>query len=147
MADSYEKRIIRSLRQMTQYLDKHSRQLLKHQDITVPQVMCLNELMEKGALTVAVLAASIHLSPSTMVGIIDRLEKKKLVTRVRSNVDRRAVFIEVTEKGRKFITASPHLLYNKLNETLQRLSEENKIQVANALDLLILQMEKSTSFS
>ncbi len=111
-------------RQLTQYLDTHSRQLLKNQDVTVPQVMCLDELCEHGVTTVAVLASRLHLSPSTMVGIIDRLEKKKFVTRTRDHVDRRSVFIDITQTGRAFIATAPHLLHNRLHDTLQQLARK-----------------------
>lgn len=134
---SYEKRIIHALRLLTQYLDTHSRQLLKNQQITVPQVMCLDKLCENGAMTVAVLAAAIHLSPSTVVGILDRLEKKKFITRTRDSVDRRSVFVDITDEGRHFITSAPHLLHNRLHDNLQKLSESEQIVIANALDRLL----------
>jgi DNA-binding MarR family transcriptional regulator len=131
------------MRQMMRYLDTHSRQLLKNQDITVPQVMCLDELREKGALTVAVLADAIHLSPSTTVGIIDRLEKKKLVTRTRSNIDRRSVFVEITEQGRNFVIAAPHLLHNRLHSAMHHLPKEEQILIANSLDRMIQLLKES----
>ena len=133
----YSKRIARAMRQMMQYLDTHSRQLLKNQDITVPQIMCLDELREQGVMTVAVLASAIHLSPSTTVGIIDRLEKKKLVKRTRSSVDRRSVFVEITEQGRNFVIAEPHLLHNRLHAAMQHLAKEEQAQIANALDRMM----------
>ena len=127
------KRIARVMRQMMQYLDTHSRQLLKNQDITVPQVMCLDELREKGSMAVAVLANAIHLSPSTTVGIIDRLEKKKLVKRTRGSVDRRSVFVEITEAGRNFVVATPHLLHNRLKDATKALSEYELTLIADSL--------------
>src|SRR5579885_1379352 len=108
----YQRRIVRALRQLTQALDAHSRQLLARHDVTMPQILCLDDLNERGAMTVTVLAGSIHLSPSTTVGILDRLEKKGFVTRTRDTVDRRAVSVEITDKGREFLVATPHLLHN-----------------------------------
>ena len=138
---SYEKRIIKALRRLTQYLDTHSRQLLKNQDVTIPQVMCMDMLCEQGAMTVAVLAACLHLSPSTTVGIIDRLEKKKFVSRARDSVDRRSVFVDITQQGRDFIGSAPHLLHNRLNHRLEKLGEGERMQIANALDRLVLLMD------
>lgn len=142
--ESYEKRIVSSLRRLTQKLDAHSRQLLANYDITMPQIICLDMLNEKGAMTVTVLAGMIHLSPSTTVGIIDRLEKKEFVRRTRDNLDRRSVFVDITKKGRKFIITSPHLVHNKLQDSLMRLVEREQIQIANSLDLLLLLMSKKT---
>jgi DNA-binding MarR family transcriptional regulator len=135
-ADDTTKQIARDMRRLMQYLDTHSRQLLKHQDITVPQVMCLDELRDRGALPVAVLANAIHLSPSTTVGIIDRLEKKKLVKRNRSDTDRRSVFVEITELGRNFVVASPHLLHNRLKSAMKRLPEQEQEQICDCLKRL-----------
>jgi DNA-binding MarR family transcriptional regulator len=141
----YGKRIVHSLRQLTQFLDTHSRQLLKLQDVTVPQVMCLDELREKGSTTVAVLAGRLHLSASTTVGIIDRLEKKRLVTRTRSSTDRRSVVVEITEKGRIFMEKTPDLLHNKLHHTLAKLSEAEQVQLANSLESLVISINESAA--
>jgi DNA-binding MarR family transcriptional regulator len=135
--DDYTKRIARAMRQMMQYLDTHSRQLLKNQDITVPQVMCLDVLREKGTMAVAMLAKAIHLSPSTTVGIIDRLEKKKLVKRTRGSVDRRSVYVEITEPGRNFVVAAPHLLHNRLQGAMESLPRDEQIHIADSLDRLV----------
>lgn len=44
------------------------------------------------------------LVPASLVGIIDRLEKKNLVSRIRSTSDRRAVYIIATPKSRELET-------------------------------------------
>ncbi len=134
---NYEKRIIFALRKIMQSFDTHSRRLIKKYDITVPQVACLYELFEKGAITVAVLAKNIHLSASTTVGILDRLEEKKMIKRTRDNIDRRSVFIDITDKGREFVVTAPHLLHNRLHEMMENLAESEQIMIANALDMLV----------
>jgi DNA-binding MarR family transcriptional regulator len=138
---NYEKRIVRALRRLTQKLDAHSRHLLIGYDVTMPQILCLDELNEKGVMTVTVLANAIELKPSTTVGIIDRLEKKGFVGRKRDTVDRRAVFVEITDKGREFIIKTPHLLHNRLHGKLRKLAKDEKIQIANSLELLLLFMD------
>ncbi|HEU5048554.1 MAG TPA: MarR family transcriptional regulator [Rickettsiales bacterium] len=138
----YEKRIVRALRQLTQKLDAHSRQLLANHDVTMPQIICLDTLTDKGAMTVSSLASTIHLTPSTTVGIIDRLEKKGFVKRMRDSTDRRAVFVEVTNEGREFMISSPHLLHNRLRDNLNRLLERDQAQIANSLDVLVQLMDK-----
>lgn len=140
----YEKRIVRSLRQLTQKLDAHSRQLLANYDVTMPQVICLDTLNDKGAMTVSALAATIHLTPSTTVGIIDRLEKKAFVKRMRDSTDRRAVFVEITDQGREFMISSPHLLHNRMRDNLNKLLERDQAQIANSLDTLVQLMDKKT---
>lgn len=137
MLTTYQKRIVRSLRQITQYLDSHSRQLLKAHDITVPQVLCLNELQEKGSMTVAILAENLLISASTLVGIVDRLEEKELVTRTRDAHDRRMIYVNITPKGRDFLVATPQLLHNRLHKALNEMEENEQIAIANSLERVV----------
>ena len=132
----YSKRIIFALRKIMQQMDFHSRNLDKQYSITIPQIVCLYELFEKGALTLSLLSKGVYLSSSTLVGVIDRLEEKGLVTRTRDTEDRRVIFIEIAEKGKQFVLTSPHLLHNRLDEQLKSLSESEQIIIANSLDLL-----------
>lgn len=138
---NYQKRIILALRSIMQSMDSHSRKLSKHYDITVPQIICLYEIYEKGAMTITVLSKSVHLTSSTLVGIIDRLEEKKLVTRMRDVADRRAIFIDITEKGRDFVKNAP-LIHNRLHDSLNSLSENEQIIIANSVELLVHMLEE-----
>jgi len=141
-APDYTKLVILALRKIMQSLDAHSHQLLKGHDVTVPQVMCLYELFEKGATTVAVLAHNVHLSASTIVGVIDRLEEKKLVTRTRGHIDRRSVFVNITAKGRKFVTDTPNLLHNRLHDSLYKLDEKQQFIIADSLETLVQMLKE-----
>ncbi len=118
-------------------MDSHSRNLLKHYDITVAQIICLYEIYEKGAMTISLLSKNVHLSGSTLVGIIDRLEEKKFIKRTRDTEDRRTIFIDITDKGRDFVKSSPHLLHNRLSDKLKNLPESEQVIIANSLELLV----------
>ena len=133
----YSKRIVLALRQIMQQMDHHSRDLDKQYGITVPQLVCLYEIYEKGIMTLSVLSKHVHLTASTLVGIIDRLEEKRLVMRTRNIEDRRVIFIEITDKGKQFVNTSPHLLHNRLDEQLKIIPEAEQIFIANSLDLLV----------
>jgi len=74
----------------------YSHKLAVESGVTVPQLSCLLRIVEVGPLSLKTLATEVDLSASTMVGIIDRLEKKDLVKRERSTVDRRQVLISST---------------------------------------------------
>lgn len=50
---------------------------------------------------VSEIAKSLNVTPGTMTVNIDNLEKKGYVTRERSESDKRVVFINLTEKGKK----------------------------------------------
>ncbi|KTD23877.1 transcriptional regulator, MarR family [Legionella lansingensis] len=136
-SEQRSKKIVLALRKIMQHMDFHSRRLNKTYGLTIPQIICLYEIYENGAITISSLSKRVYLSMSTLVGIIDRLEEKTFVNRVRDSKDRRIIFIDITEKGREFVFASPYLLHNRLNENLQALSEEEQIVLANSVNLLV----------
>ena len=136
----YSRRIVFALRKIMQQMDHHSRNLDKQHGITVPQLVCLYEIYEKGVMTLSVLSRHVHLTSSTLVGIIDRLQEKGLVARTRDTEDRRVIFIDITEKGKTFVSTSPHLLHNRLDEQFKIIPEAEQILIANSLDLLVVML-------
>ncbi len=97
----YELRILQALRRIIRAVDIHSHKLTTRHKITGPQLGCLMAIKESGPVTSAKLAQKVFLSPSTIVGIIDRLEEKKLVQRSRDSKDRRLIHIYITKaRGR-----------------------------------------------
>ncbi len=136
-SEQRSKSIILALRKIMQQMDYHSRRLNKCYGLTVPQIVCLYEIYENGIMTISTLSKKIYLSMSTLVGVIDRLEEKQFVNRTRDIQDRRIIYIDITEKGREFVTASPYLLHNRLNDNLQVLTVEEQIALANSINLLV----------
>ncbi len=76
------------------------RELFSQFDLTEQQWRVLRVLWTSNKTTSAELATRTLLPSPSLVGIIDRLEKKDLVTRMRSVEDRRVVFVIATAKGR-----------------------------------------------
>lgn len=99
-AQQYDLRILRALRRITRSIALHSRQLSAVSHITAPQLMCLRTVIANGPLTATAISREIHVSPSTVVGILDRLEDKGLIRRERGREDRRIVFVTATDAGR-----------------------------------------------
>lgn len=82
------------------------------------------------------------LAKASLVGIIDRLEKKGLVSRVRSTSDRRAVYIIATAKSRKLETEVSPLVAEiqlKVHSTVSEKEwvalEKTLLKISNSLDL------------
>ena len=76
------------------------RDLFARYDLTEQQWRVLRVIWTSDKVTSAELSERTLLSPPSLVGIIDRLEKKQLVTRLRSVTDRRAVYIIATARAR-----------------------------------------------
>ncbi len=76
------------------------RELFAHFDLTEQQWRVLRVLWSEKKVTSAQLAERTLLPSPSLVGIIDRLERRDLVTRLRSLEDRRVVYVIATAKGR-----------------------------------------------
>jgi DNA-binding MarR family transcriptional regulator len=138
---NYELRIFQSLRRIIRAIEIHSQKLSHDHQITGPQLGCLLAIKQHGALTTTRLAQTVFLSPSTVVGIVDRLEEKGLVSRLRSTRDRRQVQICLTEAGNSLADSAPSPLQETLAGSLQNLPALELVSITLALDKLVSLME------
>ena len=91
---------------------------------TFPQWIPLAKLHMGSATTVAELARECQLDTGAMTRLLDRLEAKDLVRRVRSQSDRRVVNIELTDEGRSAAREVPKHLAAVQNEYLAGFTQE-----------------------
>jgi DNA-binding MarR family transcriptional regulator len=75
--------------------------------LTARMLEVLRHLAGSGPLTVGEQAAHLGIGRATATELIDRLEAKGLVTRMRDQRDHRRVFVWLTEKGRRRIAELP----------------------------------------
>ena len=139
--NSYDLRILQSLRRIIRSVDLHSRKLLMQHNITGPQLACLLAVNDHGPLTASTLAKEVHLSPSTIVGILDRLEQKFWVERQRSSQDRRVVNINITQAGHKLAESAPSPLQETLSNSLRSLAEIEQVSITLSLEKIVALME------
>jgi len=130
-------RILRSLRRIIQAVDIHSRKLANMHKITAPQLVTLLWVVESGSSTASDIAKQIHLSNSTVVGILDRLEAKGLVRRERSTLDRRLVHVCATESGVQLAHTAPSPLQDVLARALHELPELEQTAIALSLERIV----------
>jgi DNA-binding MarR family transcriptional regulator len=76
------------------------RPLLEPLGLTHPQYLAMLALWQHGDLSLARLAALLHLEPATASPLVRRLEAHGLVTRSRAAGDERTLVIAVTAQGR-----------------------------------------------
>lgn len=77
------------------------RDLFQEFGVTEQQWRVLRVLWEQKHLTSTQISILTLLPSPSLVGILDRLEKKELVKRLRSSSDRREINITITDKGRE----------------------------------------------
>lgn len=106
-------------------------------DLTVPQVSALEELAKENGLSLKELSRRMALSHSTVSGIIDRLEHRKLVRRVPNEQDRRYSRIVLAENVREYIRdAVPQRRLGPLLEVLGRASADEQQDILTGIRTL-----------
>ncbi|MEZ5395742.1 MAG: MarR family winged helix-turn-helix transcriptional regulator [Bryobacterales bacterium] len=138
---AYEDRILRAIRRIMRSVDIYSHKLAIESGVTVPQLSCLRRVVAAGPLTHKALASEVELSASTLVGIVDRLEAKGLVTRERSKLDRRHVLIAATEEGVILASGSPSPLQDSLAAALEAVPELERAAITLSLERIVELMQ------
>jgi len=135
--DRYDLRILRSIRQLIRSVDTYSKKLATERGMTVPQLVCMMKIDELGPLPVKQLAEEAFISPSTVVGIVDRLERHGVFRRERSVRDRRLVRVSLTDKGREILAENPSPLHEAFADSLHALPDLEKATMAMSLEKIV----------
>ena len=92
------------IRQINNAFEKKANSRLKEKDLTFSQMSALIEIlnMPAGKTTFKELERRLSLAQSTTVGLISRLEQKKLVHVSGDKDDKRIKYVEITSLGEKF---------------------------------------------
>jgi DNA-binding MarR family transcriptional regulator len=140
-AARYDLRVLQALRQVIRAVDLHSRRLLTQHKITGPQLITMLTVKSYEPVTVSAIAGHIHLSPSTVIGILDRLEAKGLIRRDRDLKDRRLMWISLTEQGKVLANNAPSPLQDTLAEALVKLPETELVMIVESLERIVRFMQ------
>ncbi|OPZ16981.1 MAG: putative HTH-type transcriptional regulator YusO [candidate division BRC1 bacterium ADurb.BinA364] len=139
-SDKVSDNILISLRRIIRAVDLHSRQLVQKCGLTGPQLVVLRELDRVEQMPIGGIAKLANLSGATVTGIVDRLEKRQMAARVRGMSDRRQVFVQITDEGRKALRNSPPLLQERFGNALQSLESWEQAQLLASLERIARMM-------
>lgn len=86
-----------------------------------------------GPMTIQEMAAKIDVTSGTMTYIVDKLEKRELIKRVRCEEDKRRFYLELTEAGKRFWDIGVEMHAKQLREVFKGTSEEEMIQITEVM--------------
>jgi DNA-binding MarR family transcriptional regulator len=90
----------------------------KVEGLTIAQVRALFALDAHEAATAGEIAEAARLSPAAVSGMLDELERDGIVTRVRSDSDRRRVLVTLTDEGRAVLKKRRRLWLKRWEKAL-----------------------------
>lgn len=121
---------------VSQLASQHFRQYFARLDLTFPQAMVLNVLLDTAPMPISLLAERTGSANSTVSGIVDRLEKLGLVVRERSEEDRRVIYVNLTDACREKQKVTTADVRGYFAQLLDKLSQEEKTAIRDSLRLL-----------
>ncbi|MEG1255670.1 MarR family transcriptional regulator [Clostridium sp.] len=124
------------LRKICFYIKKKGRTILEDYDITPAQFEALQIIINHNEVTISELSNKLYQAPSTITDLIDRMESKELVQRIRDCKDRRIVRIKSLEKGNQILEAVLVERCKFLDYALKNVSEDDKNNFTQYLDIL-----------
>ncbi|MFT4939519.1 MAG: DNA-binding MarR family transcriptional regulator [Paraglaciecola sp.] len=136
----YEELLV-SLRRVIRAIDLYSKKLNKETGLTSPQLIVLQEIYLQDGIMVKEVAEHITLSSATVTSILDRLERRSLVQRERSTIDKRKVGLHLTDSGHAAIKSSPKPLQKHFINRFEALETWEQTQMLTTIQLIAKMMD------
>lgn len=109
-------------------------------DLTPTQLDVLTVLKEE-SLNLSKLSDLTMLDSSTLVGTVDRLEKRHLLQKKVSSKDRRQNIISLSSKGKSLMDSMPVFVSPALQEMVAGLSPEEREQLSEIMQKILVNMK------
>ncbi len=135
-----DEELLVALRKIIRAIDMHSRKLNKDVGLTGPQLMILQNVGRSGGVMVKEIAETINLSSATVTSVLDRMEARELVTRVRSTVDKRKVEVYLTDSGKAALATAPLPLQENFTNKFNELEDWEQSQMVATLQRIATMM-------
>ena len=104
--------------------------------LSMPQLGVLMQLHYRGNCGVSDISDRFDITSAAASQLVDKLVQGKLIQRQEDPNDRRAKLLNLTEKGRQLIHNSIEARYRWVNELAGKLTAEERVKVAEALQIM-----------
>jgi MarR family transcriptional regulator, organic hydroperoxide resistance regulator len=125
-----------NLRRVFQVVNEQSKKAKRKTGITGPQLWAIKIIAHSSPIRVSDLAGKMYLHPATVVGILNRLEERDLVKRIRTTDDRRVVHVALTDRGKDIVRRSPEVAQGMLVAGLEKLTVKKLNGIYDGLEQL-----------
>lgn len=135
--------VLTSLRRVIRAIDLHSKQLVKTASVTGPQLRLLQLIHSEQSATSRELADAMSLSQATVTSILDRLESRALIERIRSQTDKRKVHPRLTMEGKAILDSAPAPLQDSFVRKFDNLQSWEQHMIIASLQRVAEMMDAS----
>ena len=94
----------------------------------------LGILTSSGPMATSEIGRQLYISKPNMTPLIDKLVKDNMVKRIRSEEDRRIVYIRITDEGKNFLIEARNVVEKNIEENLSNLDEKDLKKLNTCLE-------------
>ena len=106
------------------------------------QIRTLMQIAKGEEVTAGSLAKRAELSPGAMTAMLDQLEAKEMITRRRSETDRRQVIVRMTDAGQEKLKAKRALWERYWHDALAEHSEAELLAAARVMSTIATMLDQ-----
>src|SRR5262245_56469489 len=117
-------------------LQSLSKRMQTELGVTGPQRLVLRAIGRVPKSSAGHIARLLSLDPSTLTGILQRLEKKQLVVRMRDREDRRRALFQLTTAGQRLNATRAGTVEAAVGRTTKRAKKQELLGTSRVLELL-----------
>ncbi|EPX82171.1 Putative regulatory protein associated with the ectoine operon [Salipiger mucosus DSM 16094] len=125
-----------ALRRILRATEQYERTLAQQAGLTPAQLRVLQIIAGKraGSATPKALATQMGVSQATVTALLDKLEKRQKIVRVRSEADRRQMNVLLTEVGHAAVEEAPDALQQRFVKQFEMLDDWEQAMLVASLE-------------
>jgi DNA-binding MarR family transcriptional regulator len=136
-----DEELLVALRKVIRAIDIRSKELSRDVGLTGPQLIVLQQVGKNPGVMVKEIAQHITLSPATVTSILDRMESRGHVNRVRSTQDKRKVGVFLTDVGQSLLDKAPLPLQEHFLNRFNAIEEWEQSQMVATMQRIATMMD------
>ena len=133
--------VLIAIRRLVRAIDLHSRSLISSHGLTGPQALILKEINKAEQISAGEIARRVTLSQATVTDIVNRLEKRGPIRKIRCQGDRRKLSISATPAAQELLLKSPPLLQERFVARFKNLRDWERTQLLSSLQRIASMMD------
>lgn len=137
--------VLVALRQIIRSIDLYSKKIKREYGLTGPQLLLLRAIQHTDNMTIRQLSDMSNMSPATATSILDRLEARGLIERVRDERDKRKVHAQLTEEGCTILQAAPQMMQQDAIKQFEQLESWEQNLLLSSLQRLAVMMNSHSA--
>jgi MarR family transcriptional regulator, organic hydroperoxide resistance regulator len=128
---------------VTHGLESASKRMHAELGVTGPQRLVLRIVGHHGRISAGALAEVLHIHPSSLTGVLQRLEQAELIRRESDPFDRRRALIELTKRGMRLNDVQSGTIEATIATALGKLSKDKVAGAKAVLKAIALSLEST----